>query len=141
MEMLSSGVSFKDQTVDILIRVTVFSEKREAKVEAISMTTTPVQFASGINYFGNLKIEKGEDYIATWGIHPEDVAAEKVSVGAAILFNKDDFEKSIDDGSEYLLISKPLNHIETWITSANEREEVINSFEKFIREIENLEIN
>ena len=34
MEMRSEGVPYKDGTVDVIVRVTVFSGKREAKVEA-----------------------------------------------------------------------------------------------------------
>ena len=132
MEMLSEGVSYKGKKVDILIRVTVFSDKREAKVEAFSNTGEEVQFATGINYFEDLKIHKQENYIATWGIHPEDVAAEKVEIGAAIFFNKNDFEKQIDDGKQHLLISKPTNSMHTWITSANGREPELNTNEEFI---------
>ena len=132
MELLSEGVSYKGKKVDILVRITVFSDKREAKVEAFSNTGEVVQFATGINYFDNLKVDKQKNYIATWGIHPEDVAAEKVEIGAAIFFNKNDFDKQIDDGKQHLLISKPTNYIQTWITSANGREPELNTNEKFI---------
>lgn len=135
MEMLSEGVSYKGKKVDILVRVTVFSDKREAKVEAFSETGELVQFATGINYFKDLEIIKKNSFIATWGIHPEDVAAEKVEVGAAILFNRNDFEQQLDDGKQYLLISKPTKKIETWITSANAKEPKINTFKKFIEEV------
>ena len=136
MELLSEGVKYKGKSVDIQIRVTVYSDKREAKVEAFSITGEPVQFATGINYFDKLKVEKQQNSIATWGVHPEDVAAEKVEIGAAIIFNPDDFERQIDDGKQYLLISNPSTKLETWITSANAREQEINSFEKFIEEVE-----
>lgn len=132
MEMLSEGVSFEGEKVNILVRVTVFADKREAKVEAFSQTGEPVQFATGINYFKDLKVDKQDNYIATWGIHPEDVAVEKVKIGAALLFNKNDFERQLDDGNQYFLISKPTKTLETWITSANAREPEMNTFNKFI---------
>ncbi len=140
MEMLSEGVSYLNKKVDILIRVSVFSDRREAKVEAFSLTGEPVQFATGINYFKGFKTESHSNYIATWGLHPEDVAAEPVELGAAILFDKKDFEKQMDDGDQFLLISFPATSIETWITSANAKESEINNFERFIREIKNLEV-
>jgi hypothetical protein len=133
MEMLSEGVSYKGKKVNILVRVTVFAGKREAKVEAFSQTGESVQFVTGINYFRNLEIEKMDNYIATWGIHPEDVAAEKVEVGAAILFDQNDFEKQLDDADQYLLVSKPTKKLEVWITSVNAREPEINSFQKFLK--------
>ena len=141
MEMISKGVNYKGKKVDILMRVTVYADKREAKVEAISQTGELLQFATGINYSKGLDVIKHDNYIATWGIHPEDVAAEKVNVAAAILFNKNDFEKQLDDGNQHLLISKPTKNIETWITSANAREAEINTFEKFIEEVEKVQSN
>jgi hypothetical protein len=137
MEMLSEGVLYQNKKVDILVRVTAYSNTREAKVEAFSTTGESVQFATGINYFENLKVVKDKTYIATWGVHPEDVAAEKVKIGAAIIFNTNDFEKQVDDGSQYLLISKPTTSLVTWITSANARESEVNTFEKFINLLEN----
>ncbi len=138
MEMLSEGVDYKGEKVDILIRVTVFADKREAKVEAISSNGIPVCFVTGINYFKELEIDKKENYIATWGIHPEDVAAEKVEIGAAILFDKNNIDKELDDGKQYLLISKPTNKIVTWITSVNAREAGINTFKDFKKLLENI---
>ena len=81
IEMVSKEVPYKGEKVTILVRVTVFSDKREATVEALSHTGESVQFVTGINYFKNLKVKKSNDYIATWGIHPEDVAAEQVEIG------------------------------------------------------------
>ena len=136
MEMLSEGVPYMGKTVDILVRVTVYSDKREAKVEAISQTNELVQFVTGINYYKETEMDKSENYIATWGIHPEDVAAEKVKVGAAIIFSKDDFQEQTDDGKQVLLISKPTKQLQTEITSANAREAEINTFEKFKKTME-----
>jgi hypothetical protein len=138
MEMLSEGVPYRGKLVDILVRVTVFSDRREASVEAFSKTGLPVQFISGINYFGNLTVHKQDRYILSWGIHPEDVAAEKVEVGAAIIFDEAEFEKQLDDGKQHLLISKPSCSIRTWITSANAREKELNTLDKFIKEVERL---
>jgi hypothetical protein len=137
MEMLSEGVPYKGKPVDILVRVTVYSDNRKAKVEAFSLTGEPVQFVTGINYHKETEIINRENYIATWGIHPEDVAAEKVEVGAAVIFNRENFQEQKDDGKQILLISKPAINIETMVTTANEREQDINSLEKFIMEIKN----
>ena len=117
MEMLSEGVPYKGKTVDILVRVTVYSDKREAKVEAFSQSRELVQFVTGINYHKGVEVNKSDNYIATWGIHPEDVAAEKIEVGSAIIYNPKDFEEQKDDGKQILLISKPTVKLETWITS------------------------
>jgi len=130
MEMISRGVPYKGKKVDILVRVTVFSGKREAKVEAVSLTGEKVQFATGINYFKDFGTKKGTNYIAVWGKHPEDVAAEIVEIGAAIIYNPKDYEKTTDDGTQYLLISKPAKNLETSIISSSARETELNTLDK-----------
>jgi len=130
MEMISRGVPYKGKKVDILVRVTVFSGKREAKVEAVSLSGEKVQFATGINYFKDFGTKKGTNYIAVWGKHPEDVAAEIVEIGAAIIYNPKDYEKTTDDGTQYLLISKPTKTLETKIISSSARESELNTLDK-----------
>lgn len=130
MEMISRGVPYKGKTVDIKVRVTVFSGKREAKVEAFSLNGEKVQFVTGVNYFKGFETKKGKDYIAVWGTHPEDVAAEVVGIGAAIKYNPKDYVKNTEDGTQYLLISKATKHLETEIVSASAREKEINTIDK-----------
>lgn len=130
MEMISKGVPYKGKKVDIMVRVTVFSDKREAKVEAFSLNGENVQFVTGVNYFKGFETKKGANYIAVWGKHPEDVAAEIIEVGAAIRYNPKDYVKNTDDGTQYLLISKPTKHLATEIVSACARETEINTLDK-----------
>lgn len=130
MEMISRGVPYKGKKVDIKVRVTVFSGKREAKVEAFSLNGEKVQFVTGVNYFKGFETKKGNNYIAVWGTHPEDVAAEVVGIGAAIKYNPKDYVKNTDDGTQYLLISKPAKYLTTEIVSASAKENEINNLEK-----------
>jgi len=81
-----------------------------------------------------------DNYMLSWGLHPEDVAAEKVELGAAILFSPGDFAEKEDDGSQKLLISYPTKQMECWITSANARELEINSYEAFREHVKLLKI-
>jgi len=136
MEMISAGVPYKDRKVDILVRVTVKSGSRFADVEAQVLSGGPVQFITGINHHPGLEILKKKGRIATWGTHPEDVAAEKVAVGAALIYQTDDFVKLREDGSEILLISKSTAEISTKIISACAREPEINTMDKFVRYID-----
>jgi hypothetical protein len=130
MEMISRGVPYKGKKVDIKVRVTVFSGKREAKVEAFSLNGEKVQFVTGVNYFKGFETKKGNNYIAVWGTHPEDVAAEVVGIGAAIKYNPKDYVKNTDDGTQYLLISKPAKYLATEIVSASAKEKEINNLNK-----------
>ncbi|MBK0368785.1 DUF4861 family protein [Flavobacterium agrisoli] len=130
MEMISKGVPYKGKKVDILVRVTVLSGKRDAKVEAECLTGEKVQFVTGINYFKDFQTKKGSNYIAVWGKHPEDVAAEIIEVGAAIKYNPKDYADQKDDGTQYLLISKPAKTLETTIISSSAREQELNTLAK-----------
>ncbi len=138
--MLAEDVPYMKQKVDISVTITVYNDHREAKITAKSVGGQPVHFATGINYFDKLKIVNSDQYIATWGIHPEDVAAEKVAIGAAIMYNKDDFIKQIDDGKQILLISKITDQISTVISACSTREEQLNSFDKFKTYLNNFNI-
>lgn len=138
MEMLSEGIPYKGDTIDVLVRVTVYSGMREAKVEAFAFSSKPVQFLTGINYHPKTKTKEGNNYILTWGIHPEDVAAFQLNIGAAILFNPDDFADKRKTDKEYELISKPTKYLETWITSTCEKDADINSMQSFTNYVEEL---
>jgi hypothetical protein len=132
MEMLSEGIPYKGDSIDILVRVTVFSGIREAKVEAFALCNKPVQFLTGINYHPDTETWQGNNYICTWGIHPEDVAAFQLAIGAGIIYDPADFEQINKTENEYQLISKPAKFLKTWISSASERDQDLNSREKFI---------
>lgn len=132
LEMLSKEVPYKNRKVDILVRVTVFSGIRNAKVEAFALSDDDVQFVTGINYHKGQKVVLEDNYSLTWGEHPEDVAAEKVELGAAIVFNPNDFTEKQDDGFQKLLISNPTKQLEYWISSSNAKESKINTFERFV---------
>ena len=137
MEMLSAGVPYKGKTVDVLVRVTVYEGLRKAKVEAWALADEPVQFATGINYHEGQEVVVEDERIFTWGLHPEDVAAESVELGAGILFDAGDFDQRLDDGTQHLLISKPAKYLSTWISSANAKEPELNTLKKFMAFEEN----
>jgi len=133
MEMLSEGIPYKGDTVDILVRVTVFSGFREAKVEAFALCDKPVEFVTGINYFPTTKTAEGDNYICTWGMHPEDVAAFQLNIGGAIIYNPDDFATVTKTDKQYMLISKPNKYLSTWITSACEKEKDFKTMDQFVK--------
>lgn len=137
MEMLSEGVPYKGDSVNILVRVTVYSGTRAAKVEAFALNDEPVQFLTGLNYHATTVTKEGKNYISTWGTHPEDVAAFQLAIGAAIIYNPDDFTSVKKFENEYQLISNPGKYLATWISAACEKEQEINTIEKFIHYLDN----
>ena len=139
MEMLSEGIPYKGDTIDVLVRVTVFSGIRAAKVEAFALCDNPVQFLTGLNYHPTTKTKLGDNYICTWGIHPEDVAAFQLKIGGGLVFNPNDYVSIKKEETEYELISKPTKYLSTWISSACEKEEELNSMEKFVEYLDEFE--
>ncbi|MCA1745839.1 MAG: DUF4861 domain-containing protein [Bacteroidales bacterium] len=133
MEMLSEGIPYKGDTIDVLVRVTVFSGMREAKVEAFALSSQPVQFLTGINYHEGTETKQGDDFIGTWGVHPEDVAAFQFAIGSGILFNPDDFDSITKAKTQFEMVSKPVKYLETWITSSCEKEAELNTMADFIK--------
>lgn len=138
MEMISEGVPYKGDYVDIMVRVTVYSGIREAKVEAFALCDKPVQFLTGINYHPETKTKEGDNYILTWGLHPEDVASVRLNIGAAIVCNPDDYVEKIKAENEYELVSKPTKYVSTWITSACEKEDAGKSLDDFAKYVDQL---
>ncbi|MCW3785303.1 DUF4861 family protein [Plebeiibacterium sediminum] len=131
MEMLSKDVPYKGKKVDILVRVTAYSGIREMRVEAFALTDEDVQFVTGVNYHEGQKVDKAANYVISWGYHPEDVAAEKIKVGAAIVINPDNYSKTLDDGKQQLFITKPTKYTSHWVTSTIEKDKELGTFKAF----------
>jgi hypothetical protein len=55
-----------------------------------------------------------------------------MELGAAIIYNPDNFLQTIDDSTQQLLVSKPSKSLETWITAASAKDQDINTMEKLI---------
>lgn len=132
LEMLSEDVPYRGGTVDILVRVTVYSGYRKAKVEAYALSENDVEFVTGINYHPNQEVVVEDACVFAWGLHPEDVAAEQVELGSAIFINPDDYSQTLDDGNQHVFISKPARYLSLWISSANGKEPFVNSLDRFI---------
>ncbi|MFC1764866.1 hypothetical protein ACFL6U_22695, partial [Planctomycetota bacterium] len=77
-------------------------------------------------YWETTETFQGDHFVGTWGLHPEDVAAIPQEIGAAVLYNPDDFAQTVKTDSEILLVSKPAKVLSTWIVSACEKEAGIN---------------
>ncbi len=131
MEMLSKDVPYKGKKVDILVRVTAYSGIREMRVEAFALTDDDVQFVTGVNYHKGQKVDKAKNYVISWGYHPEDVAAEKIKVGAAVVINPDNYENTLDDGKQQLFITKPTKYTSHWVTSTIEKDKEMGTFKAF----------
>lgn len=139
MEMLSEGIPYMGDTIDVLVRVTVFSGIREARVEAFALCDKEVKFLTGINYHPDTETKQAEGVICTWGLHPEDVAEYRLEIGGAIVFNPDDYESVTKGESQFELVSKPTKYLKTTVTSACQKEDGFSSMDDFFKYVKGLQ--
>ena len=138
IDMLSEGVPYAGKKIDVLLRLTVFTNCRQARLEAFILSDLPVRLVTGLNFNNNLKIENDENYLLTWGKHRSGVALETINVGVGLIYDESDFQQTIKNKTEYLYVSKPTKYLQTWITSANEKERTIDTLEKFREHVKHL---
>lgn len=135
INLFSEGIPFQGKEIDVLVRITVFSSYRYAKVEAYVLSDENVQLVSGLNYNSNVKVVESEDNIISWGNHNSNT---EVEVGAALIYRKVDFERKLAKEGEHLLISKPTKYLSLWITTASNMEVDLNDWEKFQKYVQEL---
>lgn len=131
MEMISYGVPYLGDTVDISLRVDVADDSRWATVTVKELSGKPVRFVTGVNYHPGSEILRQEGLAAVWGKHPANISAHPVPIGGAIHYNPDDFPTLEDTRDALRLISNPLPEFCTQIISASVKEAERNTAERF----------
>ena len=130
-EMIAYGVMYKDEPVDISIRVEMTDRSRVAKVIATELGGRKVQFLTGVNYHPGEAVEFGKDYISVWGIHPADVSQNPCELGGGMWFKPAKFLAPEKTADLVRIISKPASRIETQVVAASVKESELNTAEKF----------
>ena len=130
-EMIAYGVMYKDEPVDISIRVEMTDRSRVAKVIATELGGRKVQFLTGVNYHPGETVEFGKDYISVWGIHPADVSQNPCELGGGMWFKPGKFLAPEKTADMVRIISKPAARIETQVVAASVKESELNTAEKF----------
>ena len=131
MEIRSEGVPYRGREVDVLVRVTVFSNVRNAKIEAFALSGESVQFVTGLNHREDEQFLTQESCILSWAPASGGVASRDIEIGAALMFNAGHIARRLDDDAQALLISTPRKFFEYWISSANSKEPDLNTLKKF----------
>lgn len=132
-EMIAYGVMYKDEAVDVSIRVEMKDGSRVAKVIATELNGRKVQFLTGVNYHPGEEVEFGKKYIAVWGIHPADVSQNPCELGGGMWFKPANFIGEPERTENMVrIISKPASRIETQVVAASVKEDDLNTAEKFM---------
>lgn len=130
-EMIAYGVAYKGELVDVSIRVDVVDKKRDAVVTATELNGTKVQFLTGVNHHKGQKVVFDEEYISVWGVHPADVSAAPIPIGAGLFFSDKDFPTIEKTEDMVRIISKPMSQVRTRVISASTKEAELNSAKRF----------
>ena len=133
MSMLSHGVEYKGQKVDILVTVKVCNKSREAEIEMECVSGQKVTFLTGVNYHMGMKTISDEKSVSTWGVHPADVVENPLPIGAGVRYKKGKWmlEFLSDINFARLKALKPAKKAKIKVVAACSREKELNTSEKF----------
>lgn len=130
-EIIAYGVEYMGGLVDISIRVDVVSKTRQATVTATELSGRKVTFLTGVNYHEGQKVSFGEGYISVWGVHPADVSASPVPIGAGMFYSSKTFPLVEKTDNMVRIISKPTSKVTTQVVSASTKEAELNNVRRF----------
>ena len=130
-EMIAYGVEYMGGKVDVSIRIDVSQKERVATVTATELSGKKVQFLTGVNFHEGQKVVYDEDHISVWGIHPADVSAAPIPIGAGMFYSSKMFPNVEKINDMVRLISKPASEVKTRIVSASTKEAELNTAKRF----------
>ena len=130
-EIIAYGVAYRDDYVDISIRVDVEAKSRVAVVTAAELSGKKVQFLTGINFHEGQKVAYGEEYISIWGPHPVKKTETPFPIGAGMFFSSKTFPVLEKTDDMVRIISKPVSKVSTKVVSASVKEAELNSAKRF----------
>ena len=130
-EMIAYGVPYQNDTVDISIRIDMSRKSRNAKITATELSGKPVMFLTGVNYHPGQIVKCGDGFMFAWGIHPADVSASPIPIGAGMFYRTSDFGPMEITGDMVRIISKPCASVTTTVVSASTKEAELNTAKRF----------
>ncbi len=129
LEMIAYGVPYKDEFVDIMIRIDVTAKSREAKVTASELSGKKVSFLTGINFHENQTVRCEKNYVSVWGLHPAKEAS--LPIGAGMFYSDKTFPTVEKTENMVRLISEPASKVSTTLMAASTLEAEVNNLKRF----------
>ena len=130
-EIVAYGVEYMGKKVDVSIRIDMYEKSRIANVTASELNGHKVQFLTGVNYHKGQSVLHGEEYISVWGIHPADVSASPIPIGAGMFYSSKTFPVQEKTEDMVRIISKPASKVTTRVISASTKEAELNNAKRF----------
>ena len=139
IRMTTLGIPLAGEKVDLEVAITVFDTHRHAQVEIFVLSAEPVSLVTGLVTHDGLKVIQESDFLLSWGDYDSATARMAFDVGAAVLYNPDDFQRRQSVEKNHLVISKPTRYLTYLITTANALEESdlnqLAEFEAYVRNL------
>ena len=135
--MLSKGVPYKGDTIDVAVRVTACNDSRWMTVEAECVSGQKVQFVTGVNYHEGEDTDMGTGYVAAWGVHPTDVVKNPLPIGGALRYDARKISRTSKTADMLMVVSKPARRLRTRIVAACSKEKEINNRDAFVAFVRN----
>ena len=126
-EVVSYGVSYKGDKVDVKVRIDVQNKSRVAVITATELSGKKVQFVTGLNHHPGQKVVYSDSYLMAWGPHPETESGKSFAVGAGMFYSVKLFP-TVDKTDDMLrIISKPTSSVSTKVIASSTKEAELNN--------------
>lgn len=130
-EVISYGVSYKGELVDVSVRIEMTDKSREAVIYATELSGRNVCFVTGVNFHPGQKVTLEDGVISVWGPHPVTDDARSFPIGAAMIYPVKAFPVVEKTEEMIMIVSKPMAQIRTNVLSASVKEAELNSARRF----------
>ena len=127
-ELVSYGVPYGKDTVDVSVRIDMDSKGRVSVITAKELSGKKVQFMTGINYHDGQTVKCGDGFMYAWGPHPADVSQNPVAIGAGMFFNTSDYSPiEVLDDMLVIYTAGPVSEAVVKVVAASSKEAEINN--------------
>lgn len=130
-ELVSYGVAYEGEMLDISVRIDVAEKTREAQITVTELSGRKVSFVTGVNYHSGQKISTGEGYISVWGPHKGEDIINPFAIGAGLFYPAKVFPTVEKTDDMVMIISVPTDGFKTKIISSSTKEAELNSAKRF----------
>lgn len=126
-EVISYGVPYMGDKVNISIRVDVVNKTRVAVVTATELSGKKIQFVTGLNHHPGQKVSYDEGYMMAWGPHPDAESGKSFAVGAGLFYSVKTFPTVEKTDDMVRIISKPTSTVSTSVVASSTKEAELNN--------------
>lgn len=130
LEVISYGVIYKGEPVDISVRIEVTVKSRAAKITAMELSGKKVQFVTGINWHEGQHVAFDGSHVCVWGVHPCENEKE-LRIGAGMFYSDKIFPQIEKTEDMVRLISRLTDKVSTSVVAASTMEAELNSLKRF----------